>query len=311
MLKPRNKVFSTLQALSSLNTGEIMNTDTLPKFLGTAAEKNQIIQSRITEGLLLLSNLKDSQHQLGTALRECENWSNYNEKLLSRLFDNKEIVDKYTKFSGEIPWIPYTSQPTASEKFDIFQKRFENSINSLVEMCDQIEIPKETLDEIDKESLQIPSHTFGDKIFIVHGHNEAAKLKMARFVDSLELIPIILDEQPSRGQTIIDKFEEHADQVGFAIVLLTCDDVGAPKERLENPEPRARQNVILELGYFLCGLGRERVRILYEEGVELPSDVYGLSYVPMDKSAGWKLELAKEMASVGIPIDLNKLVQKK
>ncbi len=67
----------------------------------------------------------------------------------------------------------------------------------------------------------------------------------------------------------------------------------------------------MELGYFLCSLGRERVRVLHEEGVELPSDIYGLSYVQMAKGGGWKLELAQEMASVGISVDLNKLVQKK
>ena len=152
-------------------------------------------------------------------------------------------------------------------------------------------------------------HTFGDKIFIVHGHDEAAKHKIARFITELGLSVIILDEQPSRGQTIIDKFEENADEAGFALVLLTADDIGAPKDSTDDLKPRARQNVILELGYFLCGLGRDRVRILYEENVELPSDIYGISYVPMDKSGAWKLELAREIASVGITIDMNKLLR--
>ena len=300
IIKPRNKFFSNLQSLSP---NKIMSADTLPKLSATAIEQNQIIQARIAEGQLLLSILEVSQDQLETALRECKNWSHYNEKLLSRLFDNKELVSKYTKFSDDIYSVPYGPEPTVSEKFDIFQKRCENSINSLMEICEQI--------EISEEPLEIPSRVFGEEIFIVHGHDETVKHKMARFVTDLDLTATILDEQPSRGQTIIDKFEAHAGEAGFAIVLLTSDDVGAPKEKVENPEPRARQNVILELGYFLCDLGRARVRILYEEGVELPSDIYGLSYVQMDKRDGWKLELAQEMASVGIPIDLNKLLQKK
>ena len=152
-------------------------------------------------------------------------------------------------------------------------------------------------------------HTFGDKIFIVHGHDEAAKHKIARFIENLDLTAIILDEQSSRGQTIIDKFEEYADEAGFAIVLLTADDVGAPKDKTEALKPRARQNVILELGYFLRGLGRDRVRILYEENVELPSDIYGISYVQMDKRGAWKMELAQEIASVGITVDMNKLLR--
>ena len=241
-------------------------------------------------------------------MRECKNWSNYNEKLLSRLFDNKEIVDKYTKFSDEIHWIPYVPQPTASEKFDIFQKRFENSINSLVEICEQIEIAEETLEEIAEEPLEIPSRTFGDEIFIVHGHNEAAKYKVANFVKDLDLTATILDEQPSRGQTIIDKFEEHANEAGFAIVLLTSDDVGGPKDKKDELNPRARQNVILELGYFLHGLGRERVCVLYEDGVELPSDIHGIVYVSLDNGDGWKLKLAKEMKNIGLPINPDNLL---
>ena len=308
MLTSRNKVFSTLETLSRFNTGEIMNAETLPKLSATAAEKYQITQSRIAEGQLLLSNLKASQYQLETALRECKSWSNYNEKLLSRLFDNKEIVDKYTKFSDEIHWIPYAPQPTASEKFDIFQKRFENSINSLVEICEQIEIAEETLEEIAEEPLEIPSRTFGDEIFIVHGHNEAAKYKVANFVKDLDLTATILDEQPSRGQTIIDKFEEHANEAGFAIVLLTSDDVGGPKDKKDELNPRARQNVILELGYFLHGLGRERVCVLYEDGVELPSDIHGIVYVSLDNGDGWKLKLAKEMKNIGLPINPDNLL---
>ncbi|MCY3553121.1 MAG: nucleotide-binding protein [Candidatus Poribacteria bacterium] len=159
-----------------------------------------------------------------------------------------------------------------------------------------------------KQVSDSSARSFGNKIFIVHGHDEAAKHKIARFIENLDLTATILDEQPSKGQTIIDKFEEHADEAGFAIVLLTADDVGAPKDRTDALKPRARQNVILELGYFLSGLGRDRVRILYEEGVELPSDIHGIIYVQMDERGAWKLELAQEMASVGITVDMNKLL---
>ena len=180
-----------------------------------------------------------------------------------------------------------------------YKKDMVGSIKSLEGIRDRLELFSE---------LDPPERTFGDKIFIVHGHDETAKHKIARFISDLDLSATILDEQPSRGQTIIDKFEEHADEAGFAIVLLTADDVGASKDRTDGLKPRARQNVIMELGYFLCGLGRDRVRILYEEGVELPSDIYGISYVPMDKRGAWKLDLAQEMASVGITVDMNKLL---
>ena len=152
-------------------------------------------------------------------------------------------------------------------------------------------------DQCDNESIS--ERISGDNIFIVHGHNEEAKNKVARFIENLKLTATILDEQPSRGQTIIDKFEEHADEAGFAIVLLTADDLGAPKDNNEL-KPRARQNVILELGYFLHRLGRERVCVLHEEGVELPSDIQGIVYVPFDEDGGWMLRLSKELAALDI-----------
>ena len=101
--------------------------------------------------------------------------------------------------------------------------------------------------------------------------------------------------------------KNHAGEAGFAIVLLTPDDVGKSKDETDDSKPRARQNVILELGYFLCGLGRERVCVLYKEGVELPSDIHGILYVPMDDSDGWQLKLGQEMQAAGLSVDLNKL----
>ena len=118
-------------------------------------------------------------------------------------------------------------------------------------------------------------------------------------------MPIILHEQPNQGRTVIEKFEAHSD-VSFAVVLLTPDDMGAvvSSTRLA---PRARQNVILELGYFIGKLGRSRVCALYVEGVEIPSDIHGVLYVPYDDSQGWRLKLASEIRSVGIAVDLNRI----
>ena len=153
-----------------------------------------------------------------------------------------------------------------------------------------------------------PQSTLGDEVFIVHGHDETVKYAVAIFIAKFGIEPIILDEQVNKGQTIIDKFEEHAGEAGFAIVLLTPDDVGKSKDETDEPKPRARQNVILELGYFLSGLGRERVCVLYKEGTELPSDIHGILYVPMDSFNGWQLQLAKEMRQAGLPINPEKLV---
>jgi predicted nucleotide-binding protein len=141
------------------------------------------------------------------------------------------------------------------------------------------------------------------KVFIVHGHDDGVREAVARFLERVGLEPIILHEQPSRGRTVIEKFEAHRD-VGFAVVLLTPDDEGC--ERGGKPRPRARQNVVLELGYFVGVLGRDRVCALRRGDVEIPSDFAGVVYVPFDGSDGWKQALGKELEGAGFTIDWSK-----
>jgi len=145
----------------------------------------------------------------------------------------------------------------------------------------------------------------GHGVFLVHGHDDRAVHETARFLEKLQQDVTILREQPNEGRTIIEKFEDYAD-VGFAVILLTPDDRGGPIEGPHDGQcPRARQNVILELGYFIGRLGRNRVCTLYAEGVEIPSDYSGVLYVPFDEEGAWRLALAKEMKAAGLPIDMN------
>ena len=147
-----------------------------------------------------------------------------------------------------------------------------------------------------------------NSVFLVHGHDEATKEKVARFLERIGLEVIILHEQVNQGMTIIEKFEEYAAQANFAIVLFTPDDVGHPLGAEERKQPRARQNVVLEMGYFVGRLKRERVCVLYKGGVELPSDILGVVYNAMDDADGWKLSVAKELKAAGYSVDLNKIV---
>lgn len=147
-------------------------------------------------------------------------------------------------------------------------------------------------------------------VFIVHGHDEATKQSVARFLEKLDLEVVILHERPDKGKTVIEKLEASSSEVdiAYAIVILTPDDVGALASEKDKLRPRARQNVVFELGYFIAKLGRQRVRALYTEGVELPSDYKGVLYTPLDKPGAWRLELAREIKATGITVDLNKIV---
>jgi predicted nucleotide-binding protein len=149
----------------------------------------------------------------------------------------------------------------------------------------------------------------GKDVFVVHGHDEAAKQTAARLIERLGYRPIVLHEQPNLGRTVIEKFEQHS-EVAFALVLLTQDDVGGLRREAKPPDltARERQNVVLELGYFIGKLGRSRVCAVYDEKVELPSDLLGIAYIPLDGQLAWTYRVATEMRAAGLDIDMNKVV---
>ena len=146
------------------------------------------------------------------------------------------------------------------------------------------------------------------KVFVIHGRDEETKQTVARFLESLGLEPVILQEQPSKGNTIIEKFEEHAQSAGFAVALCTPDDVGALASDRENLKLRMRQNVVFELGYFAGAIGRNRVCALLKGDIETPSDYDGVVYITLDNNDGWKLSLARELSAAGFGIDLNRML---
>ncbi|NDV42478.1 hypothetical protein GTK07_03995 [Muricauda sp. 40Bstr401] len=145
-----------------------------------------------------------------------------------------------------------------------------------------------------------------DEVFIVHGHDELARTKTARFIEKLGLKPIILHEQSTSGKTIIEKIEKYSN-VGFGIVLYTPCDVGAVMAKKEELNNRARQNVVFEHGYLIGKIGRENVCALVKGNIELPNDISGVVYVKMDDDDAWNLRIAKELKSSGYKIDMNKL----
>lgn len=147
------------------------------------------------------------------------------------------------------------------------------------------------------------------KIFVVYGHDDIARTQLEALLRRWDLEPIILDQQASSGQTIIEKLEEYALNVGYAIVLATPDDKGRSKE-VEESKYRVRQNVVLELGMFLAKLGREKVAILLkeEEDFEKPTDIQGIIYIPFQKSVEEaSLSLIRELSKQGYEINTSRI----
>lgn len=148
-------------------------------------------------------------------------------------------------------------------------------------------------------SLRTPSRS-PNRVFVVHGQNDDARADVVAYLRELSLEPVVLHDQPNMGRHLLTKFIQEAELVTFAVVLMTDDDMGC----LRGGElaPRARQNVILELGYFIAHLRMERVCALITPGLETPSDFDGIVYIRMDPAGNWRGELARELRAAEMPI---------
>jgi len=215
-------------------------------------------------------------------------WDLYGNEILRRAFSDESILNEYkaiqlTKYYGD--W---------EDRLRTHEIRVRKRITFLEALVQRLKIIPEG-----GESTA-PVSAGGERVFIIHGHDEASKSQVARLVEKLGFNAIILAEQTNRGRTIIEKLERHSD-VAFAVAILTPDDIVGAKSA------RARQNVILELGHFEGRLGRDRVCILYTPGVEIPSDIRGVAFYELDKAGAWRYSLAKELRDAGFPVDMNKL----
>lgn len=158
-------------------------------------------------------------------------------------------------------------------------------------------------------SPAVSARARGDnKVFVVHGHDEGSKNELEIVLKDLGLEPVVLHRLADQGRTIIEKFEQHSD-VGYAIVLLTPDDIAyaATEDVLadgaRNKEWRARQNVVFELGFFFGSLGRERVCCLYKAPLTSPSDISGIVYKRFERSVEEvAYSLMRELRTAGFHI---------
>lgn len=224
---------------------------------------------------------------------EARRWYDFTLELLRRICNTDELRDE---FAG-----------VGSYDDDISTGKYLRRLHSIRDRLELFPVSNELLNtplQRNKKDEKAPSSR---SVFIVHGHDDGAKETVARYLSKLGLDPVILHEQPNRGRTIIEKFEELAD-VAFAVILFTGDDVGYPKGKTEEAKPRARQNVVLELGFFLGALSRKHVCVLYRDGVEVPSDYSGVLYEQLDERGAWRMKLALELKAVGLEVDLNKAI---
>ena len=219
--------------------------------------------------------------------------------------------DRHIKDFNSVYFSPLVSfaGTTLHEYQQAYIRGLESATEVLQLMLDEIEQywPDDIQESAPSSSNKI-SQIDTSEVFVIHGRDTGARDMVARFLEQLKLKPVILSEQSNKGLTIIEKFEKHS-EVGFAVALLTPDDAGSLKGARSKPNPRARQNVIFELGFFIGKLGRKHVCALTKGEVEIPSDYSGVLYIPLDDPDGWKLPLFRELRDAGYDVDANRIVQ--
>ena len=258
--------------------------------------KNELLD-RIKIGDDLYNRPLTDVSQLSGLNGEVYTWEDFKKELIKRSFNNhnSEYYDQYSKLntsSGLLDYFKGVNTDHPSYKLNQAKQEIANSIKWLKRLVEKLPLIEE---EASIGTYQTKSKTFFNRGFLVHGHNQERKYEIARFIENdLRRKVTILHEQPSKGRTIIEKFESYS-SVDFAVALWTSDDVGKAKKEQESKN-RARQNVIFETGFFIGKLGRQNVVVLYETGVEIPSDYSGVIFIPLVDN--WKDDLRKEIDAI-------------
>ena len=201
------------------------------------------------------------------------------------------------------------------DRIKIYKEDIKRLMNHMRSDIERVDLMGCDIQEVTMASME--PKKVSQEIFIVHGHNEEMKQTVARVVSQLGLKPIILHEQPNGGKTIIEKFERNVEDINFAIILLSADDLAASVRDLngvkedelhQHLEKRARQNVVFEMGYFAGKLGRANIFFLLQDGVAKPGDLDGIVYTAYDNARAWRFELVKELKNAGYKVSADQVL---
>lgn len=229
------------------------------------------------------------------------------ESSLEGIIKHKKMIYELNKKMSENHFLRKSESPYILPKESDLIKEILLDKRSVVDITDKLlEEAQNVLDTTAELGNKIPATYSNHKVFIVHGRDHNLLTQVENVLMKLGLDPIVLQEQANNGKTIIEKIEECTD-VGFGIVLYTPCDEGRLKSEGGELKPRARQNVVLEHGYLMAKLGRERVCCLVSDDVEFPSDIQGVVYTSAKNVGQWKYEIAKELKAAGFSIDTSKL----
>lgn len=281
--------------------------DQTPTELTTPKQEfNSVLDDRITIGDEIFNRQITTQEAFKKNREDFSHWNDYNSEYLKHAF-NKEYNEYKKRYDDAGTFsFGFIGGPTSpSEELNRFKDKVNNKLDNLKKLRAKTDLLKSSFQEkyaVAEKSISLDK----SQVFIVHGHDEAAKTKTARFIEKLGLRPIILHEQASGSKTVIEKIEAYSN-VGFGIVLYTACDLGAKAVESPKFESRARQNVVFEHGFLIGKIGRENVCALVKGEIETPNDISGVVYIKMDDEDAWNIKIARELRNSGYEIDMNRL----
>jgi predicted nucleotide-binding protein len=270
--------------------------------------KTQIIE-QISQGKQLSSKNIINEQQLAETEKEYDIWNSYNAELLKASFNNpiNEYRSSYEN-SGMMIGVAGVMRGESihhpQHRFTTLKERLDAKVSNLEILLAKVNLIPSTVEPMKSLTTTSDNGSSNDTVFIIHGHDEEMKKAVQLFLSRAGLKDIVLHEQPDLNRTVIEKLIEEGRPAAYVIALLSPDDVQA------DGTVRARQNVVLEIGYFIGKLGREKVRLLRKGDVVIPSDLQGILYENYDDAGAWRIKLLKEMKAVGLPIDAASVVAK-
>lgn len=239
-------------------------------------------------------------------------WDDFNKEIFTRSFVDANNTDKYGYENAGNIGIFFGDKNVVEEQKKMIREQV-SYLQGFLKRLPLVPCEIENMQEREISTKIMPT----DKVFLVHGHNNLMLETVARTIQQLHLSPIILREEEDFGKTIIEKFELNASEANFAVILLSADDLGVSKKDIEREnkekgfkaqyQPRARQNVIYEMGYFSGRLDRKHVFLLVEDGVEKPGDLDGIIYTSFS-ATDWKFKLVKRLKSCGYKVSADDIL---
>jgi len=257
------------------------------------------IEARIALGHALLNQPINNYEDLRHLESDEKVWHSFNAELLRNLFTSEQPAEEYEETGNSMGG----GMPNLSLDITWFRRDIERCLVVLRSILAKIELWPESpavQGSVGATVGESPDVVQGNAVFIVHGR-AGREAEVARAVEQLGLEAVILQERLHGGSaTLIEKLEREARSCGYAIVVYTGDDEGRMFGSEDALAKRARENVVLELGYFVGHLGRQNVTILHDPAVTVPSDFLGVGYYTLDPAGAWKERVAGELRLAGL-----------